>query len=304
MKPERLLHQIYQYLNARGYYARTVLVSHVDELKKEIALKYEMGFLDDTFFQERLTSFQWDPLTIMKEAESILLIAVPQPVIALIFHWQGVDHVVNIPPTYDVSVNTALKDYLEDILRPEGYHLASLLLPLKLLIVRCGLAAYGRNNICYIKGKGSFFRLMAFITDLPCIEDNWRAPEMMERCLNCRACIVACPTGAIDENRFLLHAERCLAFHNEHAGDFPKDLDRSLHHCLFGCLLCQKVCPENRKSVKWVEERERFSENETLAILRGVPLEQIPAMTQKKLDRLGLTDDYSLLARNLGLLLT
>jgi epoxyqueuosine reductase len=174
---------------------------------------------------------------------------------------------------------------------------------LKLLAVRSGLAEYGRNNIGYIPGRGSFFRLMAFFTDLQCSEYTWRLPVMMERCLNCKACLVACPLGTIDEHRFLLHAERCLSFHNEHAGDFVKNIDRSFHHCLFGCLKCQIVCPENKKTIKWMEERERFSDYETFVILNGIPLEKIPNSTKKKLSKLGLIDDYPLLARNLSVLL-
>ena len=126
---------------------------------------------------------------------------------------------------------------------------------------------------------------------------------MMERCLNCKACLVSCPLEAIDERRFLLHAEHCLTFHNEHGIDFPKNIDRLFHHSLFGCLRCQIVCPENKKTFKWFEEREQFSEYETSVILNGISLEQIPNSTKMKLSRLGLIDDYSLLARNLSVLL-
>jgi epoxyqueuosine reductase len=125
----------------------------------------------------------------------------------------------------------------------------------------------------------------------------------MGKCLKCKACVVACPLGAIDEQRFLLYAERCLTFHNEHVIEFPKIIERSFHHSLFGCLRCQTVCPENKKAFNWKVERERFSEYETSVILNNIPLEQIPNSTKMKLSKLGLIDDYPLLARNLSVLL-
>ena len=52
-------------------------------------------------------------------------------------------------------------------------------------------------------------------------EVHWHAPRMLPRCEHCRSCARACPTGAIAADRFLLHAERCLVFHNERPGTIP-----------------------------------------------------------------------------------
>jgi epoxyqueuosine reductase len=290
-------------LEETGNVSRIVSFGHLKELKEELKMQHDNGYFSEDFYKERLTSFKFNNPTSSIVAKSIIIIAVPQPTIILIFRWNGTDQQVIIPPTYDFSANIEIKRRLKEILILEGFNLFTTSIPLKLIAVRSGLAEYGRNNICYIPGRGSFFRLMNFLTDLPCAEYNWRLPVMMERCLKCKACLVSCPLGAIDEDRFLLHAERCLTFHNEHASDFPKNIDRSFHQSLFGCLRCQTVCPENKKTFKWFEEREQFSEYETSVILNGIPLKQIPNSTQKKLIRLGLIDDYSLLARNLSVLL-
>jgi len=182
-------------------------------------------------------------------------------------------------------------------------------LPVKLLAVRSGLGAYGKNNICYVPGMGSFHRLVAFYSDLPCPEDNWQELQMLERCQNCSACVRHCPTGAIPSaqlrtgtsERFLLRAERCITFHNERAGDFPFPawLDPSWHNCLVGCLDCQRICPQNKDFLEWVEEGAEFSREETALLLEGVPLDQLPAETGRKLEQLDLIEYFDALPRNL-----
>ena len=131
---------------------------------------------------------------------------------------------------------------------------------------------------------------------------------MMERCQNCSACIRKCPSGAIPSatsERFVLHAERCITFHNEKAGDapFPAWLDPSWHSCLVGCLECQRICPENKDFLEWVEEGADFSEEETALVLEGVPHDQLPAETVAKWKKLGLAEDYDIFPRNLGVFL-
>ena len=113
---------------------------------------------------------------------------------------------------------------------------------------------------------------------------------MMAACQNCAACLRHCPTGAISSERFLLHAERCLVFHNERPGDvpFPDWIDPAWHNCLEGCMHCQWICPENKRFRDWVEDKEEFSEEETELILRGGPPERLSKETIGKLERLDI----------------
>jgi epoxyqueuosine reductase len=303
MKPPEITNSILSFTEKQGYIAKVVAVEHLKELEDELILRKRIDDFDEAFYQERLTSFKFTLTTALLESGSIIIIAVPQPKVLLIFSWQGENYPVFIPPTYDISINEEIKRELEEILIPEGFTAESTVLPLKLLAVRCGLAEYGRNNICYVPGKGSFYRLMAFFSNLPCLEDLWRPVCMMNRCNSCKACIMACPTGAINGRRFLLHAELCLSFHNEHSGDFPDIINPSVHHCLFGCMRCQDVCPENKNKLSWIEVKETFSEYETTFILNNNPFIEIPSSTRNKLEKLCLLDDYPLLSRNLSFVL-
>ena len=80
--------------------------------------------------------------------------------------------------------------------------------------------------------------------------------------------------------------------------------DKTWHNCLVGCMLCQKACPQNREFVNWVEDGPQFSEEETVLVLKGVSLDQLPADTSAKWTKLGLDDeDYDLYPRNLRALL-
>lgn len=176
-------------------------------------------------------------------------------------------------------------------------------LPLKTLAARSGLAQYGRNNICYVAGMGSFFQLVGAFSDLPAEDDAWGEPKALARCESCVACLRQGPTAASASDRFLLRAERCLTYHNEAAGGFPSWIHPSWHHCLIGCLRCQTACPENRTVRKWFEDRAEFSERETALLVRSVPFHELPAETAAKLRSLEINEDYRLLCRNLSMII-
>jgi len=303
MKPESIFTKLNDVLQNQGAEYRIINIDHLNKAEADLQRLYSNGFFDDGFFQERLASFRFSAPDDVFKARSILIVAVPQPIVHIIFSWRGSENIITLPPTYVQQTDKEIKEILEEILSPEGFHISLARIPQKAVATHSGLMQYGRNNIGYVQGMGSFHRPVAFFTDLPCMEDHWEAPVMMERCTRCRACIKACPTGAIGEDRFLLHAERCITFHNEHLKEFPDYISSSMHHCLFGCMICQQVCPENHQFINRVEVREHFSEEETLNIMKGVPYVALACHTQKKLDRLSLTEDYSLLARNLSLLL-
>jgi epoxyqueuosine reductase len=262
---------------------------------------------DNEFYQERLAFFDFQVPDSLPEAKSMIVIAVPRPQTQTVFKWKGKTRALILPPTYVPYEGTTkrVRTLLAKILGARGFRVASTALPLKLLAVRSGLGDYGRNNICYVPGMGSFHQLVAVYSDLPCQEDTWREPQMMKRCQHCQACRRSCPTGAISTDRFLLRTERCIVFHNEKKGSipFPAWMDPSWHNCLYGCLHCQRVCPENKSFMQWIEEKEEFSEKETALLLGGVPREQLPAATVRKLRHLELIDSLDSLPRNLGVFL-
>lgn len=97
----------------------------------------------------------------------------------------------------------------------------------------------------------------------------------------------------------LLHAERCITFHNENPHEFPDWLDSAGHDCLVGCLHCQRVCPQNRDVWHWIEEGGEFSSQETALLLADAALERLPAETVQKLEQNDLVGLLDVLPRNL-----
>jgi epoxyqueuosine reductase len=232
-------------------------------------------------------------------------VAVPTPQMKVTFHWQGECLPVIVPPTY-ASYTPRTERVQEELARwlaREGYRLAKPKLPLKTLAVHSGLAKYGRNNICFVQGMGSFLQLVGAFSDLPCENDAWGPPESLDLCEKCVACQRKCPTGAIESDRFLLRADRCLTLHNEGEDDFADWIDPDWHHCLVGCMRCQSVCPENKDVKEWCEERCEFSERETALLIDCVPIDRLPAETAAKLKSLEINEEYRLLCRNLSMLI-
>jgi epoxyqueuosine reductase len=291
-----------------GYQARIVPIAHLCDLEGAIRIRYDQGLLDQELYQAYLTAFTFRPPESMPGARSLIVVTVPQPQFRLSFTWGGEPFSATVPPTYLFNRETEshVGDLLARSLEPAGYHLAAATLPEKLLAVSSGLAAFGKNNISYVPGMGSFHRPTAFYSDLPCPEDPWRAPAMMDRCQKCTACLRACPSGAIVADRFLIHAERCITFHNEKPRDipFPAWLDPAWHSCLVGCLRCQRICPENRDVLGWIEDGPSFSEQETWLFVEGVPLEQLPGATVEKLRQGDLVGLCELFPRNLSVFLS
>ena len=215
----------------RGWRARLVPVARSADLERAIRGRAEDGALSEPFYRERLDFLSFEPPADLPGARSILVVAVPTPPMRLFFRRRGERVPVLVPPTYvgytrrTESVQAVLAGWLA----VAGLRLAKPRLPLKTLAARAGLAEYGRNNIAYVPGMGSFLQLVAAFTDLPCEEDPWREPKALDRCDSCVTCVRHCPTGAITEDRFLIRVERCLTFHNEAADDFPDWMDPAWH---------------------------------------------------------------------------
>jgi epoxyqueuosine reductase len=147
----------------------------------------------------------------------MIVVAVPRPQTRAIFTWNRQRRPLILPPTYTAykGITEQIENLLAKVLDEKGYRSTGTALPLKLLAVRSGLGQYGRNNLCYVSGMGSFLQLVAVYSDMPCQEDSWQEATMLQSCEKCELCRRACPTGAISSDRFLLLAERCTTYHNE-----------------------------------------------------------------------------------------
>ncbi|HUS71230.1 MAG TPA: 4Fe-4S double cluster binding domain-containing protein [Anaerolineae bacterium] len=299
--------QLLQRLQGRGHRSGVLSAQRLVDLQQDIEARHRDGLFDAEFYEERLTSFEFQPPDSLPGATSILVVAVPDPAARITFTRHGEQFPFVVPPTYLHwrEVDKRVEDAAAEILAPGGHRVALANLPKKLTAVRSGLAAYGKNNVTYVPGMGSFHRLVVLWSDLPSKEDNWHDLRMMDACQKCMACQRACPTEAIDPDRFLLRAERCLTFLNEKPPDvpFPAWVDPSWHNCLVGCLRCQRVCPENKAVRDWVVGDEVLSEEETALVLEGTAPEHLPPKAKEKLERLDLIDLLDVLPRNLSALL-
>lgn len=283
---------------------RIVSIIHLKELQTEIDELKQNGLLAKKFFKQYLNDFSFKSPKKLPHARSIIVIGVPQKMIPIKFFYKGKRHETVIPPTYVYSeIQNTCKDILSQIFKTKGYNVDRAILPLKLLAVRSGLAKYGRNNICYIDGIGSFSRLEAFYIDYEFFEDNWHEKQLMKSCDACSLCQNACPTHCIPKERVLIHADHCLTYLNESEEAFPLWVTKQAHNALVGCMRCQLVCPHNKKFLHLSRKSVTFTKEETLSILQKTPRKQLSKKLAEKLMHFDLDEYYTILGRNLTVLL-
>ena len=305
---DKKIRALQQHLTNGGFKSTIVSVRHLPELREDLEQLLESGMLNRDFYDEIVSRLDlyWDfePPADHPGVQSIILVAAHVLKVRVQVTVSGKTSCVIIPPNYLNSTDREMKSILSHYSQNYGLRFVDAILPEKLLAVRSGLARYGRNNIAYIDGWGSYFRLRTFFSDLPCPPDHWQEVKMMELCESCSACLKMCPAGAICEERFMIRCERCLTFFNEGTDDFPEWIDSAWHNCLIGCMMCQDVCPANKEFTNRIDEGEAFTEEETLMIWDGIPMGKLPRVMIEKLRTLNMIDDYDLLQRNLRVLLS
>ena len=303
MNCTRITNAISTAFNRNDRKVRIVSAEHAGELQSSIRQWHKKRILNEKLYEEYLSHLAFDHENVSFEARSIIVIAARQPHIRISFDCAGQELSVVIPSTYSYKIDSEVKELLGKILSGSGYRFQEASLPKKLLAVRSGLAAYGRNNIAYIEGMGSYCRILAFYSDIPCEDHCWGEMRMLPRCTNCTICLKRCPTNAILADRFLIRAERCLTYLNESESAFPEWLDQDSHHCLVGCLYCQAYCPENRKLPLYIEDRTGFDREETALILEGKTGTPLPHKIRTKFEEFGFLENAALFSRNLSMLL-
>ncbi|MEP7066804.1 MAG: tRNA epoxyqueuosine(34) reductase QueG [Gemmatimonadota bacterium] len=145
---------------------------------------------------------------------------------------------------------------------------------------RAGLGWFGKNtNLINLK-LGSFFFLGALLVDYELASDE---PFASDHCGTCTRCIVACPTNAIVEPR-VLDATRCISYLTiEAKGEIPLALRESIGELIYGCDICQDVCPWNEKSSRELPVGSPFAAREAIAAKDARTLaRELVAMTQEE----------------------
>ncbi len=109
---------------------------------------------------------------------------------------------------------------------------------------QAGIGFVGKNSLLIIPGKGSFFFLGELIID---VELEYDSP-IAENCGSCTRCLDGCPTSAIEEP-YKVNANKCISYQTiENRGEISSYVSPRLKNYVFGCDICQKVCPWNRVS--------------------------------------------------------
>ncbi len=284
-----------------GDQAQIIPVHRLVDAQVELENWLANSGLDQAQKQEILGTYSFNLPSLPFKINSVILVACPFPAYANVeFLWQGKQYNLQSIVTADLAGSNK---YLQAFAENNNFKLEPALgLPVKRLAVSSGLAEYGKNNLTYVQGMGSFLYYLIYFSDIVPEDDFWRPVKHADICLHCPICFKECVTGAIKKDRFLLDSHRCLCFLNESAEEFPDWLPRSVHHLIYDCLKCQLPCPMNREFVNNIAGPIKFTENETAQILNGKPLADLPHELYQKVSYLGMSWWWDAIPRNLKLM--
>jgi len=137
---------------------------------------------------------------------------------------------------------------------------------------KAGLGWIGKNTLLIHPDCGSYLFLGEILLNISLPPDK----PITERCKDCHLCIDACPTGALEGER-TLNASKCIAYFTiEHKGEIPDAFRKYFEKWIYGCDICQDVCPYNQNPpiTKIFGFKEKIS-------IRNISLEKIKNMDKK-----------------------
>jgi len=174
------------------------------------------------------------------------------------------------------------------------------------LAARAGIGAVGKNTLLLSADAGSWFLLGEILLTL----DLAAGHEVSDLCGRCTACLDACPTGALPEP-YRLDSRRCISYWTiEHRGAVPMERRPEMGQWVFGCDVCQEVCPINTEAVankaassvhlKLPETRRELNLIDLLRMDRETYVEAFRRSPMKRAKLPGLKRNAAIAMGNLG----
>lgn len=201
-----------------------------------------------------------DPRNILPEARSVVVTvfdycrhSFPQQMVGKV--GRAYQSLGGAPP---VPIHRARYRLLREFLEKNGIRAGkpAVDLPARLAAARAGLTTYGKNTFAIAEGIGSFIVITTLVVDA---ELEYDKPILETRCPeNCSLCIDACPTGALYEP-LKMDPRRCIAYNSYSAPGswfggnqavLPPDIREHMGTWVYGCDICQQVCPRNQPRLK------------------------------------------------------
>lgn len=152
------------------------------------------------------------------------------------------------------------------------------------LAMRAGLGWFGRNTMLIQPGRGSYFFLGVILLD---VELEYDEPFLREHCGTCTRCEDGCPTGALlgraEDGAPVMDARRCISYLTiEQRGPIPRELRPKIGNRIYGCDICQEVCPHNSPKFVQITSEEAFWPREGV---HGAKLVELMGLSQEEFSR-------------------
>ena len=252
ISPSGYTHFIKETAIALGFdYCGIARAEKLDEEARFLESWLNKGFHGTMSYMERYFDLRTDPTLLVPGAKSVITL--------LINYFPEVEQVADAPRVskyaygcdYHEVIKEKLKTFLQQIrenigeVNGRGFTDSAPVLE-RSWAEKSGLGWIGKNGNLITKNSGSFFFIATLITDLELEADN---PFIKDYCGTCTKCIDACPTDAILPDK-LIDGSKCISYYTIELKDLliPDQVKDRFENRMFGCDICQDVCPWNRFS--------------------------------------------------------
>ncbi len=221
-----------------------------NKLKDKLLLQKKLGYI--TSFQKGTIDKRINPKLLMNNCNTIIAIALSYSKTCSQLESLTSDYVYFSSSSWGIDYHKVLRNkmellvkYIKEQVPNFEYKIIVDTSPLcdRTIAYEAGLGFFGKNNLLINEKYGSYIFLGSILTNLS-IENSIPKNDI---CLNCNKCIKACPTGALN-NYGILNPNKCLAYLTQKKQLIKKEEKLLTTNCIYGCDICSKVCPYNKKN--------------------------------------------------------